>query len=342
MNATASDNSDRDQESGTATISLQSDPVSRDVGIVPPPGFAMMAFTSAIEPMRAANRISERELYRWYLYSPDGQPVIASNGIVVLPDQSMADSTVNLDTILVCGGLDAHAFDDTRTFAWLRAQAARGARIGALSTGTFIVARAGLLNGYRCTTHWESLPALAEACPQLEVTPSLFEIDRDRFSCSGGTAALDLMLHLMAADHGGEMAVAVSNQFIHGRIRAAEDRQPMTEQIRLRTQAPKLAAAIDLMQSFIERPLETSTIAERIGVSRRQLERLFHNHLSCSPREYYMRLRLDHARILLLETGLSILNVALASGFSSQSHFGACYRRQFGHTPRQERTPEKT
>ena len=309
----------------------------RTFALVPVPGFAMLAFSSAIEPLRAANRITGRTLYRWHLCSHDGAPVAASNGIHVLPDSALHE-TPAAARILVCAGLDAHRFEQPSTFAWLRERAAGGALIGALSTGTFVLARAGLLNGYRCTTHWESLPALAEAYPDLEVRPSLFEIDRTRVSCSGGTAALDLMLHLIVKDHGEDLADAVSDQFIHGRIRAAADRQPMTEQIRLRTRAPKLASAIDLMQAHIERPLSSSAIAERIGVSRRQLERLFHNHIGESPRDYYMRLRLEHARVLLLETGSSILNVALASGFSSQSHFGACYRRHFGRTPRSERT----
>lgn len=309
---------------------------TRAFGLVLTPGFAMMAFTSAIEPLRAANRMAGRSLYSWHLYSTDGGPAQASNGISVLPDGPLAD-TAPLSRIIVCAGIDAHRFDDAATFAWLRERATAATSIGALSTGTFVLARAGLLNGYRCTTHWESLPTLAEAYPRLEVTPSLFEIDRNRFSCSGGTAAMDLMLHFIMEDHGQDLASAVASQFMHGRIRAAADRQPMTEQIRVRTQAPKLAAAIDLMQTHIERPHSSAVIAARVGVSRRQLERLFHNHMGCSPRAYYMRLRLEHARVLLLETGASILNVALASGFSSQSHFGACYRRHFGRTPREER-----
>lgn len=310
-------------------------------GFLLAPNFSMMCFSSAIEPLRAANRISERELYRWPLYSADGEPVVASNGIAVLPDARMGDDTA-LDGIFVCGGIDAHRFDDSRALDWLNDQAQQGVEIGAITTGTFIVARAGLLDGYRCTTHWESLAALVEAYPAIEATPSLFEIDGPRATCSGGTAAMDLMLHLIATQHDADLATAVSNQFIHGRIRASEDRQPMTEQIRLRTRAPKLAAAIDVMHNHIESPLTTAEIGARIGVSGRQLERLFQHHLECAPRHYYMGIRLEHSRVLLLETGLSLLNVALASGFVSQSHFGACYRRHFGCTPRAERMSEET
>jgi len=313
----------------------------REIVIVPIPGFAMMAFTSAIEPLRAANRIADRELYHWHIYTPRAQPVTSSSGIRVLADGALTNAPAPT-TAVVCAGLAAHSYDDAETLAWLRGQAAGGSRLGALSTGTFVLARAGVLDGYRCTTHWESLPALTEAYPQLAVTPSLFEIDGQRFTCSGGTAAMDLLLHLIVEDHGEALATAVSDQFIHGRIRAAADRQPMAEQIRLRSRAPKLAAALDLMQNHIEAPLATSTIAARTGVSRRQLERLFQDHMACSPRDYYMRIRLERARVLLLETGLSILNVAVATGFSSQSHFGACYRDHFGRTPRQERTGPAT
>lgn len=313
----------------------------RTYGFLLAPNFSMMCFSSAIEPLRAANRMAEQELYRWHLYSADGDPVVASNGIAVLPDARMGDDC-GLDGIFVCGGINAHLFDDQRVLDWLIEQSHQEMVIGAITTGTFVLARAGVLDGYRCTTHWESLPTLAEDFPAVEATASLFEIDRLRATCSGGTAAMDLMLHLIATQHDTDLAMAVSNQFIHGRIRAAEDRQPMTEQVRLRTRAPKLAAAIDVMHNHIETPLTTAEIGSRIGVSGRQLERLFQHHLECAPRHYYMRIRLEHARVLLLETGMSLLNVALASGFVSQSHFGACYRRHFGCTPRAERMSEET
>ena len=308
----------------------------RRIGLLLVPGFPMMAFSSAVEPLRAANLVSGRTLYQWHLLSPDGEAVQASNGIPVVPDGPMAEAPA-LHALFVCSGLDPQGFDHPRAFAWLRERAQSGTPLGALSTGTFALARAGLLAGYRCTTHWEFLPALAEGYPGIEVSTGLLEIDRDRYTSAGGTAAMDLMLHLIARDHGDALAAAVSNNFLHGRIRAPADRQPMTEQIRLRTRAPKLAAAIDLMQVHVEHPLSTAELAARIGMSRRQLERLCQLHLGCTPRDYYMQLRLEHARVLLLETGLSLLNVALASGFTSQSHFGACYRHHFGHSPGTER-----
>lgn len=306
------------------------------LGLLLVPGFPMMAFSSAIEPLRAANLIADRTLYEWHLLSAEGEGVQASNGIQVVPDAQLRRAPA-LDTVLVCSGLDPQGFEHQGAFAWLREQAHAGIAIGALSTGTFTLARAGLLDGYRCTTHWEHLPALAENYPALAVSSGLFEIDRGRLTSAGGTAAMDLMLHLIGREHGEDLAAAVSDNFLHGRIRAAADRQPMSEQIRLRARAPKLASAVDLMQVNVEQPLSTARLAERIGLSRRQLERLFQLHQGCTPSEYYMKVRLEHARVLLLETGLSLFDVALASGFVSQSHFGACYRRHFGRTPGEER-----
>lgn len=308
----------------------------RRLGLLLVPGFPMMAFSSATEPLRAANLIADRTLYDWRLLSADGEAVQASSGIQVVPDAPLRRAPA-LDMVLVCSGLDPQGFEHQGAFAWLRERALAGTPLGALSTGTFTLARAGLLDGHRCTTHWEHLPALAESYPALEVSSGLFEIDRGRLTSAGGTAAMDLMLHLIGSDHGGDLAAAVSDNFLHGRIRAPADRQPMSEQIRLRARAPKLAGAIDLMQMNVEQPLSTGRLAERIGLSRRQLERLFQLHQGCTPSEYYMRIRLEHARVLLLETGLSLLNVALAAGFVSQSHFGACYRRHFGRTPGEER-----
>ncbi len=300
------------------------------------PRFAMMGFTAALEPLRAANRLSGRALYVWRLYCANGEPVAASSGIPVVADEDLAPTTWP-DAVLVCAGLDVDSFDDRRAMAWLHEQAGRGIAIGAISTGTWILARAGLLDGYRCTIHWENIPALREAFPHLEVTGSVYEIDRQRFTCSGGTAALDMMLSIIGVEHGVEFATAVSNQFIHDRVRTPGDEQRMAEQVRLRVKSPKLAAAINIMRANLESPLTPGEIAARIGLSARQLERLFRKYLKCAPRRYYLRLRVQHARILLIQTGMSILSVALASGFESQSYFTKCYREHFGRTPTEER-----
>jgi transcriptional regulator GlxA family with amidase domain len=204
------------------------------------PRFSMLAFTSAVEPLRAANRLSGRKLYEWKIISHDGRPVSSSSLIEVLPHGGLDDFEM-LPNVVVVAGLSAQFFEDRKLFAWLRRLARRGCRIGALSTGSYTLAKAGLLDGYRCTIHWENLTGFREDFSNLDATGELFEIDRSRFTCSGGTAALDLMLSLMALEHGRTLATQVAEQFIHERIRDTHDRQRMSLRSRLGISHPKLS-----------------------------------------------------------------------------------------------------
>ncbi len=300
------------------------------------PQFAMMGFTSAIEPLRSANRMSGRRLYSWHILSRDGKPVSASNGIAVVPEASIAEAPSH-PTVVVCAGIDAHLYRDKSVFAWLRRLERKGVDLGAISLGSYVLARAGLLDGYRCTIHWENLASFGEAFPQLEVTPELFEIDRNRFTCSGGIAALDMMLHLIRVQHGHALAAAVSDQFIHERIRDRHDRQRMALPARLGIRHPKLVQVIKRMEESLEEPVSRARLAASVALSSRQLERLFRKYLGRTPTRYYLELRLSRARLLLLQTDLSVLDVALACGFVSASHFSKCYREFFKKTPREER-----
>ncbi len=300
------------------------------------PKFSMFAFTSAVDPLYTANRLSGGRLYGWQVVSRDGGPVTASNGLPVAADSSMEDAR-DCDTLFVCAGLDAHKQADRHLTAWLRRFARRGRAIGGLCSGTRLLAQAGLLDGHRCTIHWEDIQALCEDFPGLEVTSNLFEIDRKRITCAGGTAALDLMLHLMALAHGAELAGRVSDQFMHQRIRAAHDHQRMAAHERLGVREPKLLAAIRVMEENLDEPLSLGEIARRANLSVRQLERLFKQRLVCPPSRYYLELRLHHARLLLMRGASSILAIALAAGFASASHFSRRYREHFGHSPREER-----
>jgi transcriptional regulator GlxA family with amidase domain len=306
------------------------------VGYFLVPQFAMLSFASALEPLRSANRLSGRQLYSWHILSKDGQPVMASNGIPVVPEASLAEAPP-LDVLVVCAGIDAHLYEDRQVFAWLRRLARRPIEIGAISLGPYILAKAGLLDGYRCTLHWENLSGFMEAFPDLDVTSELFEIDRDRFTCSGGIAGLDLMLQAIAREHGPDLAAAVSEQFIHERIRDRHDRQRMALPARLGVRHPKLLAVVKRMEETLEEPLSCAELARGVKLSGRQLERLFRKYLGRTPTRYYLELRLKHARLLLLQTGMSVLDVALAAGFVSASHFSKCYREHFGKTPRAER-----
>jgi len=300
------------------------------------PQFAMMGFTSAIEPLRSANRLSGRPLYSWHILSRDGKPVTASNGIAVVPEASI-DTAGRYHAVIACAGLAAELYEDRAVFAWLRRLDRQGIDIGAISLGPYLLARAGLLDGYRCTIHWENLSGFGEAFPHLDVTSELFEVDRNRFTCSGGIAALDLMLNLIRLQHGHDLATAVSDQFMHERIRDRHDRQRMALPARLGIRHPKLVAAVRRMEETLDEPVSCADLAKIVDLSGRQLERLFRKYLGRTPTRYYTELRLNKARLLLLQTDLSVLDVALACGFASASHFSKCYREFFKKTPSEER-----
>lgn len=306
------------------------------IGFILTQNFTLISFTSAIEPLRLANRLSGQELYRWKLTSADGRPVTASSGVVLHPDGDL-DSANDCHAVILCGGVDVHRVDDKALLAWLRRADRRGLDIGAICTGSHLLARAGLLEGHRCTIHWENLAGFVEDFPEIDVTTELFEIDRKRFTCSGGTAAIDMMLNVITMQHGHELAAAVADQFMHERIRDQHDHQRMSLPARLGVRHPKLLAVIDLMEKNLEEPLARSELARSAGLSTRQLERLFRRYLNRSPARYYLELRLNKARLLLLQTNMSVIDVALACGFVSASHFSKCYRDFFGRTPRKER-----
>ncbi|MGF7160238.1 transcriptional regulator GlxA family with amidase domain [Rhodoligotrophos appendicifer] len=300
------------------------------------PEFSMMPVTSAIEPLRLANRAAERQLYDWSMFSVDGQPVAASNGIVITAVGNL-EAIGEHATVVVCGGIDIQKHTDRRVINWIRKAARRGMDIGALCTASHVLAEAGILSGHRCTIHWENLPGFSEAFPDLDVTGSLFEIDRDRFSSAGGTSAIDMMLALIGKQHGPDLAAEVAENILHSPIRHQSEHQRMSLPARIGARHPKLVSIIDQMEQNLEEPLSPSILARQAGLSTRQLERLFRRYLERSPKRYYLELRLRKARSLLLQTDMSVINVALACGFSSPSHFSKCYRAFFSRTPYRER-----
>lgn len=306
------------------------------VALILIPEFTMMPVTSVIEPLRLANRLSEKTLYRWTIHSMDGQPVAASSNILTMAHGDL--ETIAPDaTIIVCAGLSVQQHTDKRLLAWLRKTARRGAVIGAVCTGAHILAEAGLLDGYRCTIHWENLPGFSEAFPEINATGGLFEIDEDRFTSAGGTTAIDMMLTMIASQHGPDLASAVAESILHSPIRHHSENQRMSLPARIGARHPKLVSIIEKMEENLEDPLSPSLLAKQADLSTRQLERLFRRYLDRSPKRYYLELRLKKARSLLLQTDLSVINVAMACGFSSPSHFSKCYRAFYGRTPYRER-----
>lgn len=300
------------------------------------PQFSLMAFASSVEPLRAANQLEGRELYRWRTLSADGETVTASNGGRIVPWASLADAEAG-GTLFVCAGLEAERYRNASVFKRLRDLARKGAALGGVCSGSIALARAGLLDGYRCTIHWENVEGFAEEFPKLNITATLFEVDRNRYTCSGGTAPLDMMINSIARDHSEDLAVAVAELLLHHAVRHPHNMQRMHIQHRTGITNPKLLAAIAHMEAYIESPVSSGDLAAAVNLSHRQLERLFRERLGKTPSRYYLELRLQRARLLLQQTTMSILQVAVACGFSSGSHFARCYRELFKRSPRTER-----
>ncbi|MDX1370317.1 GlxA family transcriptional regulator [Pseudomonas sp.] len=299
------------------------------------PGFSMMGLMAAIEPLRVANRF-RGELYRWRLLSLDGAAVAASNGMSLNVDAALELPAAGA-SLFVVAGFEPLASFDARLAHWLHRAEREGVLLGGIDTGSFVLAEAGLFGQQRLTLHWEAIEAFQERYPRLAVTQELFEIDGKRITSAGGTASLDLMLTLIGRDHGEELALAVSEQFVLGRIRSRQDHQRMQIASRYDVHNKKLVQVIGEMQRHSEQPLGSRQLAELISVTPRQLERLFRQHLHETPSNFYLALRLDKARQLLRQTDMSVLEVGLACGFESASYFSRSYRSRFASSPSQDR-----
>ena len=303
------------------------------------PDYTLVTLSNAIAVLRMANRLSERPLYRWSCITLDGAPVPSSAGLRIIPDGDVR-TLESVDILFVCGGYHPERQCSRLLMDTLRRFAMRAVPLGALCTGTHFLAAAGLLDGYRCAIHWENLSSLQEQFPKVQVSSRLFVIDGDRYTCSGGVSSIDLMLNLVASAHGQRLASDISEQFIVDRIRTEEDAQRTPLHYLIGAgQNETLVEAVTLMEANIEEPLGLGELAGYVGVSRRQLERLFHQHLGCTPSRYYLDLRLHRGRMLLLQTGLKIADVASRCGFSSAARFGKSYVDKYGKRPREERNP---
>ena len=319
-------------------LNSDADASAQKIGFLLLDQFSLLAFASAIEPLRAANRQSGKQIFEWMVASPNGINSVASNGVEVQTNTD-PEHLKNCRMVFVCAGVNVRNNTNKAILNLVRRLDRNGAIIGAICTGTYVMAAAGLLDGRRCTIHWENIDGLAEEFQDLNLTTDLFEIDGNRVTCSGGTASLDMMLNLISQSHGAQLAAEISDQFIHDRIREPTDRQRMELRSRIGVSHPKLLAVVKTMEDNLEEPLPQTTIARETSLSTRQLERLFRKYLNTTPTRYYLNLRLGRARHLLRQTSMSILSVALACGFVSASHFSKCYRERYDRTPRAERSP---
>ena len=299
--------------------------------------FSLLAFSSAIEPLRLANRMSKEKKFFWNLVSVEKTEVTCSNGTKIKCDNNLNITTHREDIIIICGGTNIKDNMTKNLLGWLRKEARKGLCIGGLCTASQILAKAGLLDNKKCTIHWENRDSFLEEFPDHLLTSSIYTVDGNRYTAAGGVASADLVLHLIGKEFGSDLANSVADQMIHTSIRTEKHSQRLSMQTRIGVRHPKLAAVLELMEQSLEEPQSPSKLAFEVGVSTRQLERLFRRYLNRSPKRYYMELRLQKARNLLLQTDMTIINVALACGFSSPSHFSKCYRNHFSNTPYRER-----
>ncbi|MDD9723919.1 GlxA family transcriptional regulator [Roseovarius sp. SK2] len=300
--------------------------------------FSLLSFASALDCLRIANRMAGETLYEWVMAgdSDDEETVSCSAGTRFKVDIGLEELRRE-DVVLLCGGANIQTAATKKMLNWLRREARRGPRIGGLCTASYIMAKAGLLDGKRATIHWENHDSFTEEFDEVELTKSVFVVDGNRMSTAGGTSSIDLMLKLIADDHGEQLANAVADQMIYSSIRTDQDTQRLSVPTRIGVRHPKLSQVIQMMESNIEEPISPAILAKQVAMSTRQLERLFRRYLNRSPKRYYMELRLQKARNLLMQTDMTVINVALACGFASPSHFSKCYRSHYNTTPYRER-----
>ncbi len=298
--------------------------------------FTLLSFAAAIDCLRLANLMSGQDLYHWEVVGETGDEVSSSTGVRFKLDGGL-DELRRDDVIILCGGRAVAANTSQKVLNWLRRESRKGVVVCGLCTASYTMAKAGLLNDKRATIHWQNQDSFTEEFQDVELTKSVFQVDGNRMSTAGGTSSIDLFLHIIADDHGEELANSVADQQIYSSIRTDQDTQRLSIPTRIGVRHPKLSRVIQIMETNIEDPISPSTLAKDVDMSTRQLERLFRRYLNRSPKRYYMELRLQKARNLLMQTDMSVINVALACGFSSPSHFSKCYRSHYNTTPYRER-----
>jgi len=301
--------------------------------------FTLISMSSVVEPLRMANRISGKDVYRWKMISQSGKAVAASVGTSINADSGIEDPDVfnDLDAIIVCGGRRMEEQTTEPVLRWLKAASNIGISLGAICTGSYVLAKAGLLDQYSCSIHWENIAAVSDLFPHVKVSQSIYTIDRDRLTSSGGTAPIDMMLYLIRNQCGADVSAGVAEQFVYDHIRKSGDHQRVPLKHRVGNQSEKLITAVELMEANVKEPISQSELADYVGLSRRQLQRLFHRYLACTPSRHYLEIRLLRARELLRQTNMSLVEISSQTGFGSSSHFSKSYKEFYNYSPSEER-----
>lgn len=300
------------------------------------PRFSALTVSSLVEPQRIANYCAGDVRFKWTFVSAEGDAVVNSAGVAVptLPLEANDD----YDTVIVCGGWNSERYDNSNLTHWLQHMSRTGAMLGAVETGTYLLARAHLLSGYQATIHWHCHTAFGESFPEVDLQDSLFVVDRKRMTAAGGIACLDMMLHEIEERHGAPLAMEVAEQLVYFPQRDGSTPQRNALPGKRAATPPELQRAIEVMGRNIEKPVSIPDLANSLGFSQRKLERLFKKHFDCSAVAFYRTLRLHEARVLLTHTDMSVLDICIACGFASSSYFSKSYASQFGVRPRDHRT----
>lgn len=298
--------------------------------------YPLLPVSGMIDVLRDSAYVTGEEEYEWCTISSTGGEVFAMNRFRTITDYTIDDAP-DLDTLVVCAGLHGHLFEDARVFAWLKRNFARNVTIGAIATGSWVLAKAGLLTGRRCTLHWEDVYAFSETYPLIDITRDLYVFDGPVFTCSGGTGAIDMFLQIVADELGPDVSSAVARQIMHQSIRSGSESQPGADSPFRNIRHQSVRRVLKLMQDNVEQPLGVGLIARQAGISQKHLQRQFEIYFGTTPQLFYRKLRLEHARTLVRLTKLGLWEIALITGFSTTSYFSKCYRQAFGISPSKER-----
>lgn len=307
------------------------------------PEFTMLAFSSAVEALRLANAVVGYEAYSWRVVSSDGAKVRASCGLALEADNSVAVERQHLTSRLrpsvsvICGGKHVERHIDRAADAWLRECRNRGVAVAGLCTGAHVLAKAGLLDERKCAIHWENQPGFAERFGAANASSGIYEVDGNIYTCAGGTASFDMMLHIIGRDFDESVVSGICELALVDRVRDPGERQRLPFAQRIGVRDPIVLKLVEKMEKSLTEPMQVEELTASIGLSRRQVERLFRNELRCSPARYYLKLRLERAQLLLVQSTMPVVEVAIACGFVSASHFSKCYRETFGCSPQEAR-----
>ncbi|MCZ2723001.1 GlxA family transcriptional regulator [Marinomonas sp. 15G1-11] len=305
------------------------------------PGFALTSFSLSIEVLSVANSLLSYDAYHVHLYGEKSlvkqTAVTSSNGIPIQIEGDIT-SCKQTDTLFICAYLGAENFSQVETCKQIKSLYRQQSRMACLSSGSFILAKCGLLKGKKCTVYNEQAISFKEMYPDIDIQNTIFSVDGKILSCAGGTSALDMMLYIITQDYGKAFAQDVSEIFLQDRVRSFDEIQKSQRYLLLKEKSPLLAAAVEIMDENLSLTISIEEISHQIGTTPRNLEKIFQRNLSTTPKKYYLDIRLKESLHLLENTNISITGISQLTGFSSQSYFSQCFKERYNSSPQKIRS----